>query len=110
MGRRLKVWVSLILCLVMLCSNGVFVFASETETVSDLTIQSEGKGSETEEVPEITGTPEPLTEPIFETSEEPNVSDEIVVLSEEDNLCYVSAYEIDEVVDGTEPFDKNDDS
>lgn len=53
MGRRLKVWVSLILCLVMLCSNGVFVFASETETVSDLTIQSEGKGSETEEVPEM---------------------------------------------------------
>lgn len=109
MGRRVKVWVSLILCLIMFCSNGVFVFASETETVSDLTIQSEGKGSETEEAPEITGTPEPLTEPIFETSEEPNVSDEIVVLSEGDNLCYVSAYEIDEVVDGTEPFDKNDD-
>lgn len=133
MRQKWTKWVSVFVMIVMLlsvilpslsvlASNEIVVTPKESDVKATDTVNPEvsleGKGEE--DIPDVIQDAEPLDE----SSEEPEDSGIIVEehtadagneikVEERDggvlDTCYISAYAIDEAIDGTEPFDANDD-
>lgn len=133
MRQKWTKWVSVFVMIMMLLSvmlpslsvlalNEIVVTPKESDVKATDTVNPEvsleGKGEE--DIPDAI----PDAERLDESSEEPedsgiiveehtsDAANEIKVEERDGGLldtCYISAYEIDEVIDGTEPFDANDD-
>ena len=129
MRQKWTKWVSVFVMIVMLlsvilpslsvlASNEIVVTPKESDVKATDTVNPEvsleGKGEE--DIPDAEGLNENSDEPedsgIIVEEHIADSGNEIKVEERDGGVldtCYISAYEIDDVIDGTEPFDANDD-